>query len=318
MQLKLIFHCGFFKTGTSSIQNMAWHNRTLLRKWGIYYPSTGISDNAEEIGYRHSRLMYEIKKPEWADLVTELVHEINTCDCETVLLSSEAWSRPGGFKAFKQLIDALSAELDFEFETVFYLRNVYDYARSHYREFVKRWNYKQSFNDYLELRRGFFDYKRLLKPFAESYPSQLCVKYYEPGLDTVSDFFGHLGLSARRIKKLEQLERVNKSPSALDTQLNVMWNSYYASLLPSQTPPTANAILRNLGLETRHSKTFETFPAFGFLKNFTKSYHSDLQTVTKLSSEQVQQLLALDTQPQVDVERLVPVLKHALMEYLKA
>lgn len=317
MVIKLVIHGGFYKTGTSSIQNTAWGNRHALKKMGILYPQSGLSDQADEIGYRHSRLMYESKHEDWPAMVEELVEEIKESGCSTVLLSSEAWSRPGGFKAVNQLVEHLQKRLELEPRVIFYLRNVHDYARSHYREFVRRWGYTQGFNDYLTLRRAFFDYKRLLMPFYEYFGTQMEVKPYQKGMDSVSALFSGLGLSRRQIKKLATTEPVNKSVTALDTQVLRLWNQYFQSIVSDKGTPTAAEVLDHIGLSATESHISEKFPSFGFLKNFTKSYHKDIERVTGFSQQQVEELLDRPKQPKVDVETLTPVLKYALMEYIK-
>lgn len=79
--MKIVFHAGSFKTGSSSLQNIMYDNRDiLLHDHGILYPMTGLKLSDRSVGVRHSKFPYAYKGNEdvrYSELVGSLVHEIS-------------------------------------------------------------------------------------------------------------------------------------------------------------------------------------------------------------------------------------------------
>lgn len=61
--MKIIIHCGAYKTGSSSIQNFCYQKRDLLvNQHNILYPKTGLF-YSKEIGYRHAKFFTLMVNP---------------------------------------------------------------------------------------------------------------------------------------------------------------------------------------------------------------------------------------------------------------
>ena len=72
---RAILHIGFYKTGTTSIQQVLFAGRGILLKYGFYYPRQGISG-----GYGHNNIPRELNgnplfDPQFGSLA-QLVAEI--------------------------------------------------------------------------------------------------------------------------------------------------------------------------------------------------------------------------------------------------
>jgi hypothetical protein len=156
--VKIFIHAGTFKTGSSALQNSLYHQRENLLSNGVLYPLTGLMEDGDSIGYRHSKFVYEYGKGTYPKLIDELKHEIEIHKPKTLIMSSEAWSRPEATKSLLFLINFLQTYSTDKISLYFVVRNVFDYAVSHYREFVRRWGWSLDFGDYLEERVDFFDY----------------------------------------------------------------------------------------------------------------------------------------------------------------
>lgn len=107
--MKIYIHAGTFKTGSSGLQNSLYYQRDKLLQNGVLYPVTGISENGDSIGFRHSRFVYEYKKDTYLQLVQELRREIEEHKPEILIMSSEAWSVPEGVDSLYDLMDQLQS-----------------------------------------------------------------------------------------------------------------------------------------------------------------------------------------------------------------
>src|SRR6056297_1223300 len=82
--MKLVIHCGLHKTGTTSFQKFCFHNRFLLRGFGIYYPKYCKYD-------QHSYVLWKAQQRGMGTLGSFFAKSFAeaTSDCHTVLLSGE-------------------------------------------------------------------------------------------------------------------------------------------------------------------------------------------------------------------------------------
>lgn len=190
-------HCGSFKSGSSRIQKLAWTRRDELLGAGWLYPRAGLVTDEPDVGVRHSDLVYLHRDPAvWQAMVDDLTAEIDGSPASHVLLSSEAWSRPGKGEALSDLLAALrSAGVVDEVHAVLYLRNRYAYARSFYRELTRRRDNVLPLAEFVDATPRPLDYVDTVRTLREAVtPGDLRVFPYDGLDDTGAHFFGLLGL----------------------------------------------------------------------------------------------------------------------------
>lgn len=195
----LWLHCGAFKTGSSRIQTHAWEQRDALLDAGWLYPRAGLSLDEPEVGVRHTPLVYRWRdRPAWEALVDDLVAEVVASPAPRVLLSSEAWSRPGAEDSLTALLTRLrDAGAVQEVRAVVYLRNRLSYARSLHRELVRRRAHVRDLDDFVAGEQRLLDpvaALRALHAALDAVGGSLEVRSYEQAPDTAADLFAHLGL----------------------------------------------------------------------------------------------------------------------------
>ena len=197
---ELWVHCGAYKTGSSRIQNLAWGHRERLLEAGWLYPTSGIVEDEPDVGFRHSRLVYEHWVPQlWNQTVEQLVAEIAASPARGVLLSTEAWSRPGCSDSLVDLVARLReagvvSSAQGGVRAVVYLRNRFDYARAFYREFTRRRSNRLDFPDFVDASRRPLDPLEAVTSLRAAVPELRVVPYEEAG-DVARHFFGLLGIA---------------------------------------------------------------------------------------------------------------------------
>lgn len=184
----ILIHVGTYKTASSSIQNLLYHNRAILKSSGILYPLTGLI-KSEEIGYRHRQLITDYMTHKDKKYVPDALYtEIKESNCQTVIMSCEAWSHP----AHLAHLGGMVTDLHGEFGTVSgiaYFRNLVDYQVSHYREFCLRNGNKATYRDYIKNPMGMFDYLHLAKQYRSIFGYQINFVQFKPkDIDPVTDF----------------------------------------------------------------------------------------------------------------------------------
>lgn len=193
----LWLHCGSFKSGSSRIQRLAWERRDHLAAAGWLYPRAGLVTDEPDVGVRHSDLVYLHREPErWRAMVADLVAEIGASPAGHVLMSSEAWSRPGKGEGLAELLAALrGADVVDDVHAVLYLRNRHAYARSFYRELTRRRDNVLPMAEFVAANPRPLDFLDVVRSLREAVaPGELGVFAYDAIPDTGAHFFGLLGL----------------------------------------------------------------------------------------------------------------------------
>ena len=199
MARSLWLHCGSYKTGSSRVQNIAWSRREELLVAGWLYPRTVLATGDPDIGVRHSRVvnLHQQDRTAWRTIVDELIAEIDASPASQVVMSSEAWSRPGNREALAELLAALrTAGVVGEVHAVLYLRQRFGYARSLYREYTRRHDNVLPLADYVEAKArplNLLDAVRAVRGAVA--PGDLQVFPYDEIPDTATHFFGLLGVA---------------------------------------------------------------------------------------------------------------------------
>ncbi|MBC9245737.1 hypothetical protein H4P12_03185 [Paracoccus sp. 11-3] len=281
-----ILHLGTYKTGSSSIQNLLYLNRTQLAEKGVLYPEAGIVKE-EEVGFRHRRLIVPVMKGNTSSYVVEpLQKELKESPETDVILSNESWSNPlhlpmlGGFVA--ELRD-----LGFDKITgILFLRRLIDYKISHYREFTFRRGNHLPFDAYLLRPPGMFDYLFLVRSLRSIFGPQLRALNYALVQDSVASFFDAADM-AHHLSGLDPTGKANtKSIKALG--IEVLRHANKARLSEQDRFDFLS------DFETRHPELFQQnwtersgsdTPVYGL------SYHNELASALQWPDEQIELLL---------------------------
>jgi hypothetical protein len=198
-KVKLVFHLGHYKTGTSAIQSSLKFNRDCLLEQGVLYPAASGDGNASQ----HSALVADVmagRGPQVQATLRLAVEE--ACDqmCEKIVFSSEGFSSVDRNNA-EALHSIASAFGDVEF--VIYLRNIYDFALSQAMQLLK--NPRRNLNYGILSRRlaRMLNYDRILETWCTSGSVPQVFVYEEVG-DTALHFLesicGVSGPKGLRIK----------------------------------------------------------------------------------------------------------------------
>ena len=191
--IRVVFHLGTFKTGTSSIQAAL---ASLSTQGAVLYPRTGLRTDEPETGIRHSTLCYSYrpeKMAAWERLVARLISEIQEASPRLVVLSAEPWSRLLSHEGLSRLVELLKSELNADVEGVCYFRNRFGYARSLYREFTRRRGNARRSIAYLRNTRDMFDYLAIAQSFNEIFSGNMRFFVSERIDDAVAHFSDLLG-----------------------------------------------------------------------------------------------------------------------------
>lgn len=245
MSRTLWLHCGSFKAGSSRIQHLAWDRQEELLADGWLYPRSGLVTDEPDIGVRHSHLVYFHRDPDrWLPMVRELVAEIDASPASHVVMSSEAWSRPGMGAALRDLLATLrDAGVVDEVHGVLYLRNRHAYARSFYRELTRRRGNVLTWPELVEAQPRPLDPLDTVRSLREALaPGRLHVHSYEAAGDTGAHFFGLLGLDADAVEPHSNLSlaavdvEAHRQLNLLAPELTLAWPGL-ARVLPAGLPP---------------------------------------------------------------------------------
>ncbi|MEZ5095741.1 MAG: hypothetical protein R2731_06255 [Nocardioides sp.] len=191
MTRSLWLHCGSFKAGSSRIQHEIWERRAELAELGWLYPLTGLVTDEPDVGFRHADFVYgRYDADRFERLLADLAQEITGSDCRHVVMSSEAWTRPGSGPALAQLVARLRSEgvVD-DVHGVLYLLNRIDYARSFYRELTRRRGNRRAFAEFVAANRRPLDPLDTVRTLQKALgPGSLQVFRYEQVGDTAVHF----------------------------------------------------------------------------------------------------------------------------------
>jgi len=270
--MKIIFHIGIHKTGTTAIQAFCTRNREMLAQRGLLYPSVYTKFNAHHplpwaLGVRHPDKT-DGDKPE--DIAAAILEEAKARRADKVLISSEEFRNLDNHAVLMQLRSLFAGT---DQEVVVYLRRQDDFLVSKYGQHVRMYaiRYASSILDFY-LRHNYvnrYNYWELTHRWAKAFGEQaLRVKVYDkrcfPNGNVLEDFFQTIG--------------VDYSGLSLHSTVDVNRNLH----------PVALEILRRLNAlridETAHSRALQ------FLNNYDFSAFDGVQL---LSDKNRNDLMAL-------------------------
>lgn len=191
--MRAILHLGTYKTGSSSIQNLMFDNRSWLQSHGILYPEVGLLKD-RKIGFRHTGLIFNFLKSPRQVLPESLANEIAASRCDTLVFSSEAWSNPRHLSHLVQFASMLENIGVTQLSAVISFRNVSDYAQSHFREFTVNQSNSLDYKSYTKKPIGMFDYLLLSGVFRSIFGGSLTVMNFNEEGDVRRRFLEVSGL----------------------------------------------------------------------------------------------------------------------------
>jgi hypothetical protein len=270
MNRKLFIHCGFHKTGTTSLQRVLAEKTEALKSAGVLYPKTG---RVNAVSGQHNvawELTRDRRFQPWRGRLYELQAEIagfegdvilSSEDFESILLRPSCWT---------PMLD-LAKALDLSPVLVIYLREQSDYLHSLYYQCLKIGlgeEYTLFLDEVMQhgavVRREWafhFDYHRVIEAAAALCDGRLIVRnYHAPeGPSVVTDFFHALGLPLEILDAddmdlrthvrsphadaLEQFYRF-RTPRPLEASEIEALANFTASLPPPAAPPDLVSRLR--------------------------------------------------------------------------
>ena len=200
--MRLIFHIGTPKTGTSAVQRFLCANRQRLAESDVHYATPHGSGQANAVA---NALSTGDNRAVNAFLIKQ-VKAARQCGADTLLVSAENFYARNIHAAMQRLqivpnaperdqmfVEALRELIPDEIATcqiACYLRRPDRYAESLYNQHVKRGIIDSTFDEFLSLIEPALSYDRCLYPWAEVFGQKNCILrvYDSTKKDVVGDF----------------------------------------------------------------------------------------------------------------------------------
>ncbi len=143
---KLFIHAGTYKTGTSSLQGILYHNTDFMKEHGILYPADGLGLNTEHNRFSHRILGLNLAagRTNYLPKIAQDILASPTID--KALVSYEGFGHPHNLPA---LVKALESIEDIEFHGILVFRPHIDFALSFYRELCQNIGYTKHFREFV-------------------------------------------------------------------------------------------------------------------------------------------------------------------------
>lgn len=237
--MKLIFHIGAGKTGSTSIQRTLKENDALLKEKGVWYLGLMLERTTTKLfeWQRNSSVVADFHhlsndeaKRQLLEVFRPIIKEAKEKNIETLIWSNESFL--GGKHNFIGALQELQKE-GMEIEILIYVREYASWVRSAYSQWgIKHKTYKgklQTFREWSTAHTPSF-FKQM-KNLLEIMPETVNVRNMSVVEDVVLDFFEFAKIKSEDIN----IFRDNDSPKNEELFLRALFNSkYHAQVLPAR------------------------------------------------------------------------------------
>ncbi len=319
--MKLIFHIGAGKTGSTSIQRTLKENDAVLKEKGVWYLGLMLENTgnrlfewqkSSSVVPEFHQLSNDEAQRQLLEVLQPVIKEAQEKNIHTLVWSNESFL--GGKHNFSGALQQLQRE-DVEVEILIYVREYASWTRSAYVQWgIKHKTYKgnlQTFEEWSKRHSPSF-YKQM-KNLLEIMPETVKVRNMSAVNDVVLDFFNYANIECDDIK----IFRDNDSPKNEELLLRALFNSKYGEqVLPARFE---NIIGRKIPF-SKSPKAFleDLLPKKHDLENILTQTSDDRESLNQLLLSQGQSMLENDgvSLKSVDVnsEKLVLALADIVMQ----
>lgn len=249
--MKVVFHFGPPKSGTSAIQKWMSSNRQWLIEQGIYYPAHVLDVNGVSSGNLRKVFVESEKGLEFSDkLMASEIAAANSAQCHTIVFSSEFF--------FKKL-EALAGKVA-EAQFIGYVRFGLEMMQSSYNQAVKRHGRTETFRQKGPLQPTL---RALSESVSKIGEERFILRPYSKKLfvaeSIVADFLGALGINSSGVDT--SVGRINPSYSIESIEIKRWFNQLQSESFQTQL----DLALQSYG----NSEAFSLFTDDNFEKNKT-------------------------------------------------
>lgn len=231
MKKKIYLHIGTFKTGTSSIQQYLYDNKSELKEQGLLYPTPIISGGGQHelpLSLIKENSSFRANWPEFncssSEAWDRVVDEIESSECDRTIISSEFFcdlAHPEAATGKKEYTSTLRRYLaPYDVKIICYLRDPITYLKSMYGEILKTSCMTTEYQDFL--------WEQIQTRNFHANPLIL--------LDYYSDIFGKDRIVTRHYDRLKLLDcdaitdflsifGIRKNSPTIETNESIPWKS---------------------------------------------------------------------------------------------
>ena len=225
--MKIIFHVGAGKTGTSSIQGTLLRSSDRLKGSGVFYLGLMLEFSPVKLfpwqcpsaTKEFSSLSSEQAQSQVELVLRKTIEQLEKFEVHTLVWSNEWFFGQCGLLAHP--LKRLESD-GHDVEVVAYVRRHDDWARSAYSQWgIKHKTYEGniiSFKDYDQQRRVYF--AGSIKPWDQFFAQKFTLRNFDAVDDVVSDFADIVGID----RSLLLAERANDTPGGEELLLRAVFN----------------------------------------------------------------------------------------------
>ncbi len=277
--MKFYLHIGWHKTGSTAIQKFLWENRrSLLDRFGVLYPETGIFTVA------HHLVAWSLQEPltnPWAlsidfhekaeDLFSGIFHEAKTTGASTILISSEEFVSKCSLDRLTQLLSG------HEVHVIVYIRRQDLAAESYYGQKVRQFESRISLEleQFISNMGRWLDYTVMVDAWERAIPGVVMEpRVYDlskfPQGNVVTDFLTAIGLDMSVVAASNDSD-VNASLDPLSIRALARINATYQ--LNKKTHEEVVTLFQEIHADEDALQTgiFDSKARIAYLKQFESS-----------------------------------------------
>ncbi len=312
--MKLIFHIGAGKTGSSSIQKTLRGSEALLLENGVSYmglmfdkgaPKLYPWQDSSQIEQFHA-LSPEETQEKLLNLLQQTVKELEPKNIHTLILSNESF-----FGRMHKTMPALKEfeKSGHEIQIVAYIRRHDAWARSAYIQ----WGLKhktsrgklQPFSQWIKKRMP--NFSKGVNEVLDEFPDSFLIRNVDAVRDAVADFLSILGLGHCYIEQA----RENESPGNEELIMRALFNGkFHEQVLPKRFD---HVVGKNLNFSLTPSEYLDSLlPSDQDIQEVVDASRKDRDELNKLLAIQGQEFIKktplAEKSYQIDTERLTMAL----------